>query len=1647
MTPTQLRFLLLCSLLSILTAAPASAQSIVPAADGTATVVNLNGQRFTISGGTLSGDGTNLFHSFEQFGLHSSEMAQFLTQPDVRNVLSRVVGGNVSTIDGLIQLSGSNANLLLLNPAGIVFGPNARLDLPASFTATTADRVGLTGGWFNTTGPNDYAALTGNPNRFAFTSPQPGSLLNAGDLRLAPGNHLTLLGGSVVNTGNLSAPGGNITVAAIPGQNLVRISQTGMVLNLEVEPLGEGVDALGSNSIPLRPLSLPELLTTSNFGHATNLTIDDDGTLRLTGSGLALPTAPGSVAISGSLDVSSPRQSSSPLLPPTPQTGGIITILGNQVGLFSATLDASGANGGGTVRVGGDIQGQGTLPQAEQTLVTADSILTADALHQGDGGQVIIWADHLTRFYGQASARGGTHGGDGGFIEASGKELLIFAGNADASAPQGQAGQLLLDPKNITIADRNAPLAILLNPTPVMNDRFGSAVAGVGNNVIVGVPGAMGGTGIAYLFDGSTGELVQTFSNPNPTISDLFGSAVAGLGNNVLVGAPGDSTLGPFFSGAAYLFDSSTGTNLQTFFSPNSTLLGSFGSAVAGVGTNALVGAPGEMGGRGAAYLFDPGNPTTPVTFTSPNSMLSDFFGSAVAGVGNKVLVGSPEDNTAGTSAGATYLFNSSGGLLQTFLNPTPASGDNFGSSVAAVGDKVLIGAFGDSTAGTTAGAAYLFDGNTGGLLQTFLSPNPNPGDEFGVSVAGVGNNVLVGSRFDQTTGVDAGAAYLFSGSTGALQQTFLNPSPVTGDQFGQAVAASGSTALVGANLDDTGAINAGTVYTFPTSFTFDDNPDQSVTIAASTLTNITNGGTSVVLQASNDITVNQAIVTNNPSGNGGDLILQAGRSLLFNAGISTDDGNLTLIANETTMNGAISAFRDPGNAAIAAAPGVSFNTGSGNLTAILSTGAGLANNSSGDIILGNLTAGSVRIENNGPGNGNITTGEIAATVGSAVVATNGDITTTNIATTGGSATLLAGDSIVTSDITTGGGNITLAAGGEIIAGKLDSSNNPGNGGNTTLNAVGDIQLGAVNAQGGMGGMGGSVEITSNSFIRVTDVFTDRNGILASISSAGGLGGGEITIQHGGNGIIPFSVGDASLNGTAAAITSGDFTIEPLRIFPFTHVEGNIQIISIDEPFEPTSVLDPRRLPDLLPIYTAKPLISSELDTLPELDERFVDEFSSHLEIDKPPIVTLADARKTLRRIEQATGVKPAIIYAFFRPQGIPPETITTGTKSLMSFSKALPDQWWQFREEELVSSRGTSIANANFPMQDSDPLELVLVTAEGEVVRRIVVGTTRETVLKGVEALIAEVTDRRKLEISTYLGPAEQMYQWLVAPLEEDLQVREIDNLVFILDRGLRSVPLAAMHDGQNFIIERYSVGLMPSLSLTDTRYVDVRNLQVLAMGAEEFQKQIPLIAVPAELSIVTERLWQGQSFINHAFTSRQLKAARKARPFGILHLATHANFRPGKVDNSYIQFWQDEQISLKEVRQLALNDPPVELLVLSACRTALGNAEVELGFAGLAVLAGVKSAMGSLWYVSDEGTLGLMTSFYEQLRIAPIKAEALRQAQLSLSRGEVRLEAGELVTSEDRFPLPRSLAGIGDRHFTHPYYWSGFTMIGNPW
>ena len=396
------------------------------------------------------------------------------------------------------------------------------------------------------------------------------------------------------------------------------------------------------------------------------------------------------------------------------------------------------------------------------------------------------------------------------------------------------------------------------------------------------------------------------------------------------------------------------------------------------------------------------------------------------------------------------------------------------------------------------------------------------------------------------------------------------------------------------------------------------------------------------------------------------------------------------------------------------------------------------------------------------------------------------------------------------------------------------------------------------------------------------------------------------------------------------------------------------------------------------------------------IDTIFTEQVNAYIDENiQPGVSSFGEIQNKIQNVSVATGTSPAILYTFAR----------------------------------------------------GNQLDLVLMLPDGQPIYKTVPAAGRDALLRVSRKLRAEITSPIKRRSTSYLAPAQQLYDWIITPIEAELEALGIDTLLFAMGEGLRTLPLAALHDGESFLVEKYRIGLVPSVNLVDTRYRSLRDAGVLGMGASEFVNQTPLPAVPVEIAII-EQNWSGQFFLDEDFTLENLRTQQQGNPFPIVHLATHAEFKPGKIGNSYIQL-SNEQLALDQLRELGWNNPPVELLVLSACRTAVGDIDAELGFAGLAVQAGVKSALGSLWYVSDEGTLGLMSEFYRQLRIAPIKAEALRQAQLAMLRGKIRIENGNLIGGSrgQAIALPPELADVQNKNFSHPYYWAAFTMIGSPW
>ncbi|RUT08287.1 hypothetical protein DSM106972_014550 [Dulcicalothrix desertica PCC 7102] len=299
----------------------------------------------------------------------------------------------------------------------------------------------------------------------------------------------------------------------------------------------------------------------------------------------------------------------------------------------------------------------------------------------------------------------------------------------------------------------------------------------------------------------------------------------------------------------------------------------------------------------------------------------------------------------------------------------------------------------------------------------------------------------------------------------------------------------------------------------------------------------------------------------------------------------------------------------------------------------------------------------------------------------------------------------------------------------------------------------------------------------------------------------------------------------------------------------------------------------------------------------------------------------------------------------------------------------------------------------------------------------------------KGLEA----IRDNDEFD-STLAG---DIYNWLIKPFEEFLKPEEIKTLVFSQDGVLRSVPMAALYDSvsKKYLIQKYAIATIPGLNLTDIRPLNRQNLKILALGLSEdaFLKDrnavIPgLDDVPNELNAILEKI-PGKKLLNAEFTASRLEAELKKQSYPIIHIATHGEFG-AEPEETYIITGEKELMSRQnktlnfnqleqKIRRVTRNNKQLELLTLTACKTARGDERATLGLAGVAIQAGARSALASLWSIPDAPTAEIAKVFYEKLSSNRniSKAEALQAAQIALIEGK----------------------------YTHPANWAPFILIGN--
>jgi len=345
------------------------------------------------------------------------------------------------------------------------------------------------------------------------------------------------------------------------------------------------------------------------------------------------------------------------------------------------------------------------------------------------------------------------------------------------------------------------------------NARFGHSVAISGNTAIIGTWAGHSEVGKVYLFDVATGMESGRLFSEDGIADDNFGFSVGMSGNTAIVGAFGRDG-GDVDTGTAYLFDTRTGAQLAQLSSGNTDLRAEFGRSVGVSGNTAIVGARNEDGHAGAAYLFDVTTGNQLARLAAFDRAGSDRFGHAVAISGNVAIVGSYADDDYARASGSAYLYDARTGRLLHKLTADDASENAiFGDSVAIEGNIAIVGAKWDTERGGNAGAAYLFDVTTGRQLHKLIGHDTTVHDSFGYSVSISGQTAIVGAFKNAAAGSSSGAAYLFDVATGRQLTKVIGDDTTGGDFFGCAVGMSDDVALIGAESDDDFGSWSGSVY------------------------------------------------------------------------------------------------------------------------------------------------------------------------------------------------------------------------------------------------------------------------------------------------------------------------------------------------------------------------------------------------------------------------------------------------------------------------------------------------------------------------------------------------------------------------------------------------------------------------------------------------------------------------------------------------------------------------------------------------------------------------------------------------------------------------------------------------------------------
>ncbi|PZU96561.1 MAG: hypothetical protein DCE90_09620 [Pseudanabaena sp.] len=292
------------------------------------------------------------------------------------------------------------------------------------------------------------------------------------------------------------------------------------------------------------------------------------------------------------------------------------------------------------------------------------------------------------------------------------------------------------------------------------------------------------------------------------------------------------------------------------------------------------------------------------------------------------------------------------------------------------------------------------------------------------------------------------------------------------------------------------------------------------------------------------------------------------------------------------------------------------------------------------------------------------------------------------------------------------------------------------------------------------------------------------------------------------------------------------------------------------------------------------------------------------------------------------------------------------------------------------------------------------------------------------IDLIVSELrNDLRDFSSLDYLENSQRLYNWMIRPIAADLDQDQVKTIVFVLDGSLRNIPMAVLNDGKQFLMEKYSIALTPGLQLVDPKPIAKQKLSALTGGLTDAQQGFSALpSVTLELQEVRNQLPTARVLLDTEFTTSNIEKELATTPVPIIHLATHGNFSSQLVDTFLLTY--DGRLNIENLTQLLSaknrsDTEPIELLILSACQTAVGDKRAALGMAGMAVRAGARSTIASLWSVDDAATSKFMIALYQSLSSRDVtKAESLRFAQQTLIKEEA---------------------------YNHPYFWAPFVLLGN--